>query len=312
MKIFDFLKNIKNRLFKDDISETDSINIKMVNSCLASAESLRNYFSSNSIKSNKIKIYNSIYLECQRNNDVKSIVMHDNKVTTNGKSNDFIIGIYESLVKVTNIASKLNSMNEEIQDDDIITVSLSAKKTNLLRATDYITFICNFTTPFINHILHLEYLEYSNEENKTPKYVIDYIDDNLINYFYCLKDFSVTPEEFEKTINDVPDVNINEKNLAILKGVNETKVDPFFNESNKSFYSPVFVMRSSLSSYQTDRYERLVLEKKKLDLQLVQLNSSKNGENNAAIESEIEKLNSKISRYAKAVSELEEDIGIKK
>lgn len=303
MGIMNYLKNLKSRIFKEDVVETDSINVKMLTDTVTAYKKAYLYFENTPIRSEQVKIY-SATLNIKKKDNGRSV-----------ETKNFIHALYLDLEKVLQNAVILSSINDRELEDITITASIPADKANLIKISDAMVFISNFATTFLNYIMSLEMLEYKlfqQEGVKIPKYTVTYVIDNLPKFFTCLEEYSVEKEEFEKKVTSIPPMSLNKKSKDVVSTLHNIDIDPFGDLIAFNNFSPIYIIRSTIAAYQADRYDRMVLEKKVSELKLMYLESLKNDENNASLLDEIQRLESKIASLARKIDDINEDTGINK
>ncbi len=198
---------------------------------------------------------------------------------------------------------------EKVFEDEVISAGVSVLKVNLIRLLELHSFCTRFSLKLLNYIYVLE----TAEVQANDKYVkeslsageIKWLDENFLTFCFAMGACTKSPKSVTDTLNAIPDLILSEGAEAAIASVGEAKADPF-NVATLGFSSsPIFHVRMVVANFQANRYK----EKKELKtiLELRLLNLKRNMEKNpdAALEREIEYVQSRVDRLDHYIREVE-------
>lgn len=302
MNIFEYVKKLTSRIFKDDVVENDTINIKEFNeNVLESYKIGSEHFKSNKITSNEV-----IGL---------SVKFYSNVKIKGNKANNFITDLYNSLLKCKVICASIERLNDKYLEAEIVNGGITAKKAALIKASDAMSFITSFSLDFLLYVYDCEVVE--KDSIKGEKYDVtpamkEYVNSNILKFFKTVSDYSVEVKEFEDTINEIPEVIISEKSESSVSGLYEShELDPFAQAHViANGFSPMFFTRGIIAQFQVNRYKENKLKKQQLEYKLLLIQNLDKGENSASLINEIEITKGRIEKLSKMIREEEEAVGI--
>ena len=152
--------------------------------------------------------------------------------------------------------------------------------------------------------------EYAADESKMRKdiydveaYEYDYLAENRYDFVQAMNTLSVDPKKFAKAFKKQIDIKLDEhaEEYGGMEGLPDIKVKQGF------LGNLIYILGSPVVEWQASRYKSMKAKKESLDLLLLDLQNSKDGKNNAAIEQQIEYHRKRILKLEDAIADYEED-----
>lgn len=210
---------------------------------------------------------------------------------------------------------------EQMLEAAAIKEGITAKKAILIRASEHLSFIADFTTDLVMFLASAEILEAKKDLIKSKSipsediadhesmnlYLSKKINTNIINYAKLLTIYTMSPDDFKEQLDNIPDVIINDKTSASVMSVyGEKKVDPFATALTSGFSgNPIYHYRLIIADWQNQRYQLMKEKKKMLELKVMQLQLLNEKNPDPKLEKEIEYMENRISKMEFALHEME-------
>lgn len=294
MDIFKFIKSLvpvldKNRIQSETKATLDLLNTTVLPSYKAATVTINSLLD-------------------KKSSDYKYIVdKFYSEVNTSGYKPDNIVS--DIATRLDRVVINLQYVLEQIEllfEKDIIAEGLTAKKAILLRASSDINFIANYSLGLLNYLYAIS----GSEELGISSYNLKYIEGNIKSYAVLLQDFSMDNKKFIKILTPIPDVIANSNTEGSIKGTG-MDVDPLASGHIANFSgSPVFFIRRKVADWQANKYRADQDLKKLLELRLLNLTMSKDGNNDPGLEKEINYVQGRVDKLKRELLEIETDLGI--
>ena len=211
---------------------------------------------------------------------------------------------------------KLEPLFEEVDkqiafefEDRIIPASMSVRAASVLRITNCLGFLNNMVMALVNIIMH--------EELCSEGVVMQYISDvtpgakasaknSMIDFGQLLRQLT-TITDFTETLNSIPDITIDAKDVAAAFG---TSLDPFnLGSSGLGFRgNPVYWVGMLAAEWQHSNYKVNEQRKRALEKRLIALKRAQQGTPSPQIERDLEVISSDIARIDERLRSYEEKI----
>lgn len=227
---------------------------------------------------------------------LQNIFNRNYKPSDKHQEKNFIAEINKRLPSLIVNLESVEAQVTDVLERDIIKEGLTAKKAVLIRAAEEMSFISQFSVDILDLVLIREAkahdastaVELSQGKERD-------IMDNFDQFARSLAVYSVSPEDFNKSLNDIPDVNLNEKTASSLSGIYADKIDPVNSYMQREFtYNPIYHIRMIYADWQASRYKALREKKRMLELRILNLQMLNEGTNDPAVEKEIEYIKNRV------------------
>jgi len=266
-------------------------------------EAARFFTSKDSIKSSEVKALSEIFY---RNFDQ----VQGFKNTYKNKYGLNMVQTVKS--RFENFVKNAEDLEERLQaafDTDVLKEGMTARKTALLRASEYFSFASRFSIDLLNYIYSKELKTMgSDESSDLIKKRSDAIEKNIAVFAVVFSFFSIETEEFKDYYNKVPDVFLSAmqyKHIAEL--FDESTYDPVKPPTLVGFeYSPIYHIRMAISEWQAARYKSYKDKKTILELKLMNLKFASEDKKDPKLEKQIDYLQSRIDDIDFEMSKIEE------
>lgn len=299
MSIFNYLKNLLPIIGKDTIlEEIRTTRISYSKSYMELSNTFRNVSTLKFKHPTSVNL-NSAYMNALSNNKYKNLPEH------------FINSI-------PNIIANLELLEKFITnelDSSVSTTNITYKKATFLQLTAACTFALSYGLNIINYFLYLEEEEHrkkiegSEKQPELPKPIIDKIHDGFKNFLIVMNVFSRPVENVEQSLRDIPEVivdNVNYKELATIHG--NMRVDPFNFSNVLGFHgNPIFYIRKWKAERQVAKQRLLQETIQSLKTRKLLLERTLAGKQDAALQRQVDALQSRINALHKELEEMEKD-----
>lgn len=230
------------------------------------------------------------------------------------RGDNIITSIYKNLEKVLKTHAKLNDLLEKHLDEDIITNSASALKTNLIRSLEVISFISKFSIIFLNHAYVFETAQLFPDANRYIKDNLSpaelaYVEQHFVEFCIALRIFSKSVNEVDKLLEDIPDIAITAENGdSVVATLGHDKMDPLgMRNFSGATMNPIYHVGLMIAEWQANRYKHRKELKKVLELRLLNLQMLKDKTPDAKLEQEIEYIQSRVQGLEYKIKKSEEN-----
>lgn len=284
--IIDYIKTLVGRMDKSTIQkDIEAVLKEMEQYTIPQAQAAAVYAQINPFESNTYDVFKSHLFGILR---------------IRGEQNPFRALADSLLIAKVNADYLKKVIDAELQTDTI-REGMSARAGILVRCTEGMSFISEFSMKLIDYVMQreIEYVTGEQDDDLAPA-TVQYVENNLDRFFRQLFDMSVDPKEFEAMIESVPAVVVNEGNLSkVGTQYGKASLDPFKNGEvmNGFVGNPIYHVRMMNVAYEAKRLQNAKDRKKALELRLIHLKNMKNQSPNPAIERELEGIQKRIDEY---------------
>lgn len=227
---------------------------------------------------------------------------------------EWFTGLLDGLIKLESNLIKVRSIVETSFSKDITNAGLTYKKANLIKFIAISAFISKYARRFIRYVFILEMDTYKdvglNMQDSLTKAEIVWLDTNFVEFAKAFKPFTMETDKVYKLLNDIPDIYITDENESVLSSVKASQIDPFgmnFIPINK--INPIYMALNIYNQFAINRYKLQKEELRSIELRKLYLEKLiNNGEPDAAIEKEIQYLDTRISDLSYKVNKFEESV----
>lgn len=226
------------------------------------------------------------------------------------KSPNLWLDLSNALTNTLSNASVLEDLIKNYLQEDTLRDGITARAAHVLRMVSAMSFVSTYVLEAADFALIQEAVKLGDDDTVAPKQA-EYIKNNMEKFARTLADVSIPTNEFNKLMQDIPDVFLSDKNASAVGAMFTAKqIDPFSKLSAMSNWtgSPIFTIRLAWETYQAERYYAAKDRKSVLELRLIHLQNKQAGENNPRLEKEIEGLEARIRKYEQKIRKIEESI----
>ena len=298
MNFFTYLKSLLPIIGKDTILE----NLRVIRGSYSTAATtlhpIAELFKKHKFKDEYVAGISSTYINAMRESlNSKNIVVHFAGSMPNVIAN---IELLESLIE-GNI------------EDSIATRSVTYKNANLIRMCDAIDFALSYGVTLVNFIALREtnaankLIDGANQAEDLPQPVVDNIQNNLTAFIKVMDIFSRSVTDVKKTLEEIPEVLVEENNYAQLaKAMGKSKVDPMNLENIKFFNGNPFMSIGKWRAERSNAKYRIAQETlQQLKLRKMQLEKALEGKQDALLERQIRAAQSRIDELTRKLEEMD-------
>lgn len=297
MELMTFIKSLLPFMKKDQVLEDLAVTLREMETLVIPSFD------------NAIKTYEKLRLKSKESNALDKIFYTGFKGRT-GAALNLIVSIQKTLPNVLANMRSLEELAEKELDVDIIADGISAKKANLIQLSTYASFISSFSMDVIEYITFFETRAISKDpsEDSIPKYRLEYIQENTLNYGRLLLLFSESGRDFLNDFDKIPDIVITSNNYNAASGIyNDRKLNPYgVNLTQRFEASPIYHFRLLLTEWQTARYKANEEKKQYLQLKLLELQTELQDNPNPGLQKEILYTRNRIDRIEADLKEMRE------
>lgn len=228
-------------------------------------------------------------------------------------------GIFGYLAaNVSNIVESIDTLEAIVSgefEDKIAAKGLNYRKANLVQLVDAVTFATRFTSKLLTYSLKTE-IAAAREEKKLPPipttdlvpYEIDWFNKGLVPYCNAIAVITKTAADMVDRLDQIPDILADDANYSNLKNtVGEAKLDPFMFSISNFAWNPIRRIRMHAVEAKIARAKEAETEMQMAKLRLMQLERTRQGKEDPALEREIAYLQSLTDSLTREIAELNED-----
>jgi len=249
--------------------------------------------------------------------DVKSKEVKDLQTAfqrvTHSRDNMFT-HIHKAFPAILENLEEVERLVETVYNEDVASAGLSYLKANLLQFVECTGFVARYARKLLSYVFIHETGEYEQggtniAESLTP-YERGYVEANFANFCQALVAISGNPANVKHALKEVPDVVITNDNVSSLaKTMGEDKLDPLDMRFITGVWSPIYHIRMFVAEYQDARYKEAKEELATLQLRQLNLEQTKAGKPDAAVQKKIDALERRIQDQTVKIKRMEEDNG---
>jgi len=235
-------------------------------------------------------------------------IFYRNYKSSVGKSNELAVDIAKTIPNIVQNLEIVEKELEQILGTDVLNEGLTAKKAVLIRACEHFSFLSRYTLDVLNYCLCAESAPPDYPlDRMMSKASVDWIEQNILVYAQLLTLYSRPTAKFEQDLAKIPDVVLNDSNVAAVAGVfDKAALDPYSNVMVREFIgSPVYHFRLIFAEWQANRYKASKDKKQMLELRLLQLKSIHEDAQDPALEKQIQYLQDRIDKLDRKLSDME-------
>ena len=295
MQLLSFIKGLLPRFKKDKLQEDIEIcSAEFKNSVLPSYLNAIDGFSK--ITSKDLKAFEKTWFTYIKN----------------PKKTTLIRSMYEKLLEASKTIETMDKYSEKEFNDEIITQGLSVLKATIIRMTEVLDFTATFSLRFLNYayIAEKAALDPSIKiEDEVSQGELNLIKTYFLNFCLGLNAVCQDPQELEKKLTSIPDILVNADTDAAIKAFGISKVDPTAVFNIRGFIgSPIYRFAQAQAEAQAWRYKASKEMKSILELRLLDLQKTAQGNPDAGIQKEIEIIQSRIDGLQEKIRRIEEQV----
>lgn len=287
MNLFSYIKSLTHRFSKNEVQKscdlvTDSLNAHTIPAYVGASTMFKNF---------KIKSKKGVGFE----SDFKRLVRgRDGMIDT-------ILAMLENSVKTLEAISK---KSETLYGDQESSLGLTFQKATYLQLVGALTFTNDFSRKFLNYLYALETAEMDREskvEDTTTPAENAFVEEQFANYCTCVRIFSDSFDQIEKSVDALPDAVVSEHTESNLtSSLGEKKIDPlglrnFHTKETSVKFNPFYLIGMWRAEMQIERYKTAKEELDLLQLRKLNLERMQEKKPDARLQKEIEYLSTRVS-----------------
>lgn len=228
-------------------------------------------------------------------------------------------GIFGYLAgNMSNILSTIDALEAIVQgefEDKIAARGLNYRKANLVQLVDAVTFSARFTAKLFTYALKLEVAATREEKKMEPisntdmvPAEIEWFTKGLLPYCNAIAILARPAADMVERLDQIPDILADDTNYSTLKNtVGETKIDPFLFSVSNFAWNPIRRLRMHAVEAKVARAKEAETELQMAKLRLMQMERTRQGKEDPALEREINYLQSLVEDLSREIAELNED-----
>jgi hypothetical protein len=200
-------------------------------------------------------------------------------------------------------------------EERVAAKGMNYRKANLVQLVDAATFCANFTVKLLTHAMKAEIAATREDKKMQPipttemvPYEIDWLKKGLIPFSAAIAIFAKPAKEMIDRLDAIPDILADDVNYTNLKTtLGETKLDPFMFSVSNFAWNPIRRIRMHAVEAKIARAKSAETELQMTKLRLMQLERTRQGKEDPALEREIAYLQSLADELTRELAELNED-----
>lgn len=285
MKLADYIKSLLPRFTKDRLTEEARITLgELETIALPSYKAAMDGIKQRTFSSKKIQDMEKTF---KRN------------IKSSGRAN-VVEAIYDALETLLKNHKTVQGYVDKSFEEEVIISGVSVLKVNLIRLLELHSFCTRFSLKLLNYIYVLE----TAEVGANDRYVKDslsageikWIEDNYLTFCLALAVCTKNEKDLTDTINGIPDIVLADGAEAAIAAVGEDRADPFSTRMLGFTNNPIFHLRLIVAAFQANRYKEKKELKTVLELRLLNLQRNMDKNPDAALEKEIEYVQSRVDK----------------
>ena len=199
-------------------------------------------------------------------------------------------------------------------EDKIAARGLNYRKANLVQLVDAISFSARFTSKLLVYALKAETASAREEKKMEPlavndivPYDVEWLKKGLVPYCTAIGIASRSAADVIDRLDQIPDILADETNYSTLKNtIGETKIDPFMFSVSNFAWNPLRRWGMHRVEAKVARSREAETELQMTKLRLMQLERTRQGKEDPALEREIAYLQSLIDHLTREIAEMSE------
>lgn len=229
-------------------------------------------------------------------------------ITSKTRGN-FVQVVYASLMTAEKHYDKLSKVVDQSFKSDIAKDSLTFHKVAIMQHLEAITFLNEYSNRLLMWLYDVETTAagVTNHMKDVPPAEIKWLKERKEDYFTVIRLFQKTAEDFSKSLEDIPDVVVNEENEATIKitqGI--SGADPFRMGFIGRIVNPILHIRKMWDEANVREYQETVDYARAMELKLLYLKQARSGETDEKLEQDIKFIEGEIQRTHQAIQKWEE------
>jgi len=196
----------------------------------------------------------------------------------------------------------------------IVLKGTTFRRANLMKYIVLTDFVVEYSGRLAKHLIALEANSYTRahaEKDVSTKAEISWLETNFRSYLMTLRAINVEPTLFEKAVSQVPEINIDENTVSVVRGtIQQHKLDPLRMGIIPYTYNPIYYIRMGIANYEIRRYQLLKRRQEAARLQLALLISEQKGEHNPQLERQIAVYEDEVKELSMKIRHMEEEVGL--
>lgn len=194
--------------------------------------------------------------------------------------------------------------------DTVAGAGLTYLKANLLQFVEACAFTSKFARKFLNYVYVCETSEYdeggaSVAESLAPA-EIEWIKANFVTFCQAFNIVTGQPQKIRSQLENIPDIEVTEQNASHLAVTQGSKVDPMHMGLIPVWMNPIYHVGMFVAEWQADRYKQAKEELKLVELRKLNLEKLAAGKPDAAVQKEIQYLESRVEGLAFKIQKMEQ------
>lgn len=297
MDIVKFAKGFLPRIAKDDVMEDIRVTIQTLEDEVIPAYAQAAVF----FNTHKLKAADNIGLA----------IDFEHKVVFSGpKQNNIIAMINGMLPSMLENLKYLDKQLSTILERDVVSDAMTAKKAVLLRSVESIDFASDFALDLLNVYYHNEAMAVEKSSAiEMDRVTRERVKKNIGHFALVLSDYARPTDKLKAIYGKVPEVMVNSGDEGAVSAFNLDRLDDFKSSAIAHFNrSPIYVIRLMIAEWQNNRYHAAVEKKKVLELRLMHLSAQRDGQNNPALEKQIDVQQRRVEKLARYIQDVEDEL----
>lgn len=288
--------------FKKDrlLEDARVVKTELVNYTIASYETSYELLASNKLASKDIKEYEKRYFVKMGGRNAKGMVAD----------------IYTRLQEILKVVNVIETAVEKNFETSIVVDGITLYKVSLIKGLETCGFISRYANRFLNYLYILESAAVKSDTSYTFKQLSKGEVKELETYFddFCaaLKALSKDHKNFQKELENTPNVTVGPNSEATLAGFSSLKLDPVNMFAVNGFVNPIYRIGMMIAEWQVARYKEAKELKTVLELRRLYLENMKNNsmEDEDGIQREIDVIQNRVDRCNEVIRKTEEKVGM--
>ena len=230
-----------------------------------------------------------------------------------GRKGSMIEDIHRKLPLIAKMAQDAEPLVEEFYSKEgIVTSVLTFRKAQLLQFLSAVSFTSKYVLKFLDYYILLETVEIDgdkiiyNQGSVPSKKEMEDVAEGFMKFVECMAVLSIKPEDAIKTINEIPDVVINEETQnTLIATMGQSKMDPLKMGFLPPRLNPLYHLGRAYVEWQDYNYQAMKESVNVVQLRIQVLKRQLDKAPDAKLEKELNYCVERVSKYNYKIAAVE-------
>ena len=224
-------------------------------------------------------------------------------------SKNFIAPTLKAIDKIIERLDSIEKLVDENFNDDVLINAMNVKRINILAYLEACSFFSIYARRLLNVVMAIEINtqsdDVSSELDDILPFNLDWLKQRRDSWFTVLDIFYNGKGDLEKTVEALPDINVNQTNIKAVEAVNRN-LDPHGFGFIPVVLNPAYHIGMIVAEWQVSRLHTAKAERDVLEVQVMNLKLLLDGKNDAKLQQKIKYIeNERLKPLYQKISKME-------